>query len=79
MSLATTKPTSNVYKHTMSSFLVFPFTVILTIQLAMTLPVIAKYVLMIALYCPFPKARAPLKLGQNSQRNKVPISLRDRE
>ena len=28
--------------------------------------------LMMALYCPFPDARAPLKLGQNNQRKRVP-------
>ena len=37
-----------------------------------TLPVIEKYVLMIALTWALPEARPPLKLGQNSHRNKVP-------
>ena len=29
-------------------------------------------------YCPLPEARAPLKLGQNSQRNIVPSREKDK-
>lgn len=45
----------------------------LNIKVAITLPVIEKYVLMMALYWLLPAANAPLKLGQNSHKNKVPI------
>ena len=41
-------------------------------KVVITLPVIEKYVLMIALTWALPEARLPLKLGQNSHRNKVP-------
>ena len=55
------------------SSLPFPSKIILNIKVAITLPVIQKYVLIIARYCPLPAANAPLKLGQNNQRNRVPF------
>ena len=58
--------------NTMSSLL-FPSNTALNIKVAITLPVIEKYVLIIARYWPLPAANAPLKLGQNNQRNRVPF------
>ena len=40
-----------------------------------TLAVMAKYVLTTARYWPTPVAKAPLKLGQNTQRKRVPVVM----
>ena len=56
---------------TMSSFF-FLLNTMEKKKVVTTLPVMEKYVLMIVLTWALPEARLPLKLGQNSHRNKVP-------